>query len=449
MVSSESVALLVGRAGDGVLLAAVAAAGWRLERIDVVEAENGASPGRAVGLAAIPDRDPGWLAHVQEQLRRHSHTRWVAVVSPDSAADPAVRELIAIHCVDYHITPVYPERLRASLEQAARMAALLAEHGGDELSAGDGQAFVCRSPALKAIENDLRKIAPSDMPVLITGETGTGKELIARTVHLASGRRDRPFVAVNCASMPPSLIHAELFGFEKGAFTGAHQRRVGHLEAAGGGTIFLDEIGDLDAELQALLLRFLEEKAVRRVGGSEEMTVDARVVAATHVDLEAAVEQGRFREDLYYRLNVLRVRLPPLRDRPEDIEVLAREFLLRYAREKSTRVCGFTRAALAAMTAHPWPGNVRELLNRVRRAAVMAEGRLITPLDLHLVDHDAPDNPLSLQMAREQAEKLTLREALRRASWNATRAAQLVGVSRATFYRLLEKHRLLPATAGA
>ncbi len=428
--SSESVALLVGRAGDGVLLAAVAAAGWRLERIDLAETEHGAAPGR-VGIAAIPDRDPGWLAHVQELLRRHPHISWIAVVSPDSGADPAVRELIAIHCHDYHITPLYPERLRFSLEQASRMASLVAELGGDPLPAPEGHAFVCRSPALKSIESDLRKIAPVEMPVLITGETGTGKELIARTVHHMSGRRDQPFVAVNCASMPTSLIRAELFGFEKGAFAGAHERRVGQLEAASGGTIFLDEIGGLDAELQALLLRFLEEKAVRRVGGGEEMTVDARVVAATHVDLEAAVEQGSFREELYHRLSVLRISVPPLRERPEDIEALAREFLARHAREHSSRVYGFSRSALAAMTAHPWPGNVRELINRVRRAAVMADGRLITPLDLQLVDQDAPDNPLSLQLAREQAEMLTLREALRRSGWNATRPAPLVGGSRA------------------
>jgi DNA-binding NtrC family response regulator len=186
---------------------------------------------------------------------------------------------------------------------------------------------------------------------------------------------------------------------------------------------------------------------VRRVGGREEMMVDARVVAATHVDLEEAVKHGRFREDLYYRLNVLRVKLPPLRERPEDVEALAVEFLSRLGREQPSRVIGFSRAALAAMHRHPWPGNVRELLNRVRRAAVMAEGRLITPADLHLDQDDDGDERLNLDVAREQVEKVTLREALRRTGGNATHAARLVGVSRATFYRLLEKHRLLPVAA--
>jgi DNA-binding NtrC family response regulator len=453
---SSNVALLLGRGSDGELVSTVTAAGWQVQPIaDDETGQDGSSAGTqerpAVGLISIPDRDPGWLARVHRVIQRRRQTGWIAVVSPESVADPCVRELIVVHCVDYHTTPACSERLRFALGHAAGMAALVVQNSDVEadlvMPMDGGDAFVCRSPGLQLIRRDLMKIAPSDMPVLITGETGTGKELIARTVHQASARRAQPFVAVNCAAMPPSLIHAELFGFEKGAFTGAHRRKVGHLEAAAGGTIFLDEIGDLDAELQVLLLRFLEQKSVRRVGGREEMIVDARVVAATNVDLEAAVARGNFREDLYYRLNVLRVLLPPLRERPEDIEALAREFLARYAREQPTHVAGFSRAAVAAMNGYPWPGNVRELLNRVRRAAVMAEGRLITPADLHLEEQAEAVDELSLDLAREQAERRTLREALRRTGGNATRAARLVRVSRATFYRLLEKHRLLPVAA--
>jgi DNA-binding NtrC family response regulator len=446
-MTSKKVALLIGRFTDGALESTVVAAGWRVQHVEEEPGDRAVSA--RVGLVSIPDRDPGWLSKLHRVVEGRQQTDWIAVVSPDSIADPWVREFVAVHCVDYHTTPVCADRLRYALGHAAGMAALVAHNSEDNeaLAVDEEQAFVCKSPALQVIKRDLHKIAPVDMPVLITGETGTGKELVARTVHQVSRRREQPFVAVNCASMPPSLIHAELFGFEKGAFTGAHRRQVGHLEAAGGGTIFLDEIGDLDSELQALLLRFLEQKAVRRVGGREEMMVDARVVAATHVDLETAVKHGRFREDLYYRLNVLRVKLPPLRDRPEDVEALATEFLARLAREQPSRVIGFSRAAVAAMNRHTWPGNVRELLNRVRRAAVMAEGRLITPADLHLDQELDGDERLSLDVAREQVEKLTLREALRRTGGNATHAARMVGVSRATFYRLLDKHRLLPVAA--
>jgi DNA-binding NtrC family response regulator len=460
-MTPDSVALLVSRIADESLVSTAAAAGWKLQPIDHDAARPaseaaGARAGGKVGLVDIPDGDPAWLAHVQRVVERRRHIAWIAVVSPESIADPRVREFIAIHCADYHTTPVCAERLRHALGHAAGMAALVAnDHApslpvdGDDAAdaADDGHALVCRSPALQLIRRDLEKIASADMPVLITGETGTGKELIARAVHRSSRRRDQPFVAVNCASMPLSLIHAELFGFEKGALTGEDRRRFGHRQPAAGGTVFLDEIGDLDPELQALLLRFLEQKTVRRVGGPEEMQAAARVVAATRVDLEPAVAQGRFREDLYYRLNVLRVVLPPLRDRPEDVEALARAFLARFAGERPSHVVGFSKSAVSAMVGHSWPGNARELLNRVRRAVVMADGRLITPADLHLDEQVVAEGDLRLDQAREQAEQLTVREALRRTGGNATRAARLIGVSRATFYRLLDKHRLLPVAA--
>jgi DNA-binding NtrC family response regulator len=310
------------------------------------------------------------------------------------------------------------------------------------LSNGTGceSMFIGQSPTMQSLRRDLVKIAGVDACALITGETGTGKELAARAIHQLSGRRDRPFVAINCVSSPPSLIHAELFGFEKGAFTGAHQHKVGHIEAARGGTIFLDEVGDLHPDLQALLLRFLEEQAVRRVGGREEIHVDARVLAATNVHLESAIKQGKFREDLYYRLNVLRVNTPPLREHSEDIEAMALIFLDRYVEENYTKLRGYTKSALRALRAHSWPGNVRELLNRIRRAIVMCDGPMITPHDLCL-DVETPDQPtLNLDAARFEAEKSTLLAALRKTGWNARKSADLVGVSRATFYRLLERH---------
>jgi DNA-binding NtrC family response regulator len=296
--------------------------------------------------------------------------------------------------------------------------------------------------------HDIERMAAVDAPVMITGESGTGKELAARAIHRLSVRRREPFVAVNCVSLPPSLIHAELFGFEKGAFTGAHQRKAGHFELAQGGTIFLDEIGDLDPELQALLLRFLEEKTVRRVGGHAEINLDVRVLAATHIDLEAAVKAGRFRDDLYYRLNVLRLVMPPLRDRQGDIELLANAFFERYAGESHGRLRGFAPSALRAMQDYHWPGNVRELMNRVRRALVMSEGHLLTAEDLRLKVE--PDEPpvINLDAARFEAERLSLLAALQHAGRSAGKAAALLGVSRATLYRLVERHGLKLDEAG-
>lgn len=418
--------------------------GWQSEYCNVVGHLSRKSAFRDchVGIACMAMSDPAWLAKVCETAASHSRIPWIAVVGRGLIDREPIREFVAIHCVDYQTTPLDRERFLATLGHAAGMAQLVAPDRGLLQSSSEPWTIVGHSLAMQSLRHDLAKIAAVDAPVLITGETGTGKELVARTIHQLSRRHDRPFVAINCVSLPPSLIHAELFGFEKGAFTGAHQRKVGHFEAARGGTIFLDEIGDLHPDLQALLLRFLEEQAVRRVGGREQIHIDARVLAATNVDLEAAVRLGRFREDLYYRLNVLRVGTPPLRERREDIDVLALTFLNRYVGEKQTRLRGFTRPALTALRAHSWPGNVRELLNRVRRAIVMTEGTLITPLDLRL-GVDAAGRPMpSLDAARREAERRTILAALQRTGWSASKSADLIGVSRATFYRLLDRHGL-------
>jgi DNA-binding NtrC family response regulator len=302
---------------------------------------------------------------------------------------------------------------------------------------------------MQRLRRELDRIASSDAPVFISGESGAGKELVARTIHAKSARCEQPFVAVNCVSLSPTLIYAELFGYEKGAFTGAHRRKAGHLESAHRGTILLDEIGDLDSELQALLLRFLEEKTIRRVGGSEELPLDVRVIAATHVDIEAAVRAGRFREDLYYRLNVLRVHMPPLRERPHDIAQLARTFLARFGSERRGRpLRGFASSAVDAMHAYDWPGNVRELVNRIRRAIVMCEGPLISAADLQLAA-GSPGHPVrDLVTARSQVEREALLAALRQSNWSASKAAALLGVSRATFYRLIVRHEISVEDSG-
>lgn len=401
-----------------------------------------------VGLAYLSSSDPAWLARMRHTVISHRRMPWIAIVDPGLIERDTIREFIAIHCIDYQTLPLDSQRLLGALGHAVGMARLVRPEPTMWNGTGYESMLIGHSRAMASLRRDLAKIACVDACALITGETGTGKELAARAIHQLSTRRDRPFVAINCVSLPPSLIHAELFGFEKGAFTGAHQRKVGHIEAASGGTIFLDEVGDLHPDLQALLLRFLEEQAVRRVGGREEIHVDARVLAATNVDLESAITHGRFREDLYYRLNVLRVNTPPLREHSEDIETLALTFLDRYVDDHHTKLRGYTKSALRALRAHSWPGNVRELLNRIRRAIVMCDGQMITPHDLCL-DAESPSQPLlSLDAARFEAERNTLLAALKQTGWNARKSADLVGVSRATFYRLLERHGFTAEHSG-
>jgi transcriptional regulator with PAS, ATPase and Fis domain len=264
--------------------------------------------------------------------------------------------------------------------------------------------------------------------------------MIARAVHQRSRQRGGPFVAVNCGALPETLIHAELFGYEKGAFTGAYKRKIGRIESAQNGTIFLDEIGDLPQQLQVYLLRFLEQKTIERLGGNQSLTSNARVIAATHVDLEQAVSEGRFREDLYYRLNVLSIEVPRLAQRNSDIELLARFFLHKFAREQGSVVRGFTRQAVAAMQHYDWPGNVREMINRIRRALVMSENRMITPRDLGLAESDARVEIEPLEQVRAHAEEVAVRSCLSQSMNNVSHAAKLLGVSRVTLYRMMDKY---------
>lgn len=305
------------------------------------------------------------------------------------------------------------------------------------------RSLVGTSRAIQQVRQMMQQVADTDASVLILGESGTGKEVVARNLHYHSKRREGPFVPVNCGAIPAELLESELFGHEKGAFTGAHQRKVGRIEAADGGTLFLDEIGDLPLELQANLLRFLQEQQIERVGGSRPVEVDVRVLAATHVDLEAAIDAGTFREDLYYRLNVLQVGTAPLRERSEDLPLLANHFSRLYSLETGRRPRRFSEDALAAMAMHAWPGNVRELANRVRRGLVLAEGRQIEAQDLGLECARGDGPPLSsLEVYKLCAERQAMCDALARYGDNLSVAARMLGVSRPTFYRLLHKHRL-------
>jgi two-component system NtrC family response regulator len=286
------------------------------------------------------------------------------------------------------------------------------------------------------------KVAPSTTTVLIYGESGTGKELIARALHNASPRRDRPFFAVNIAALPEGILEAELFGYEKGAFTGAAKTTVGKIETADGGVLFLDEVGDLPLALQAKLLRFLQERIIERLGGRKEIPVDVRVVCATHQDLRALIREGRFREDLFYRINEATIVVPPLRERGDDAVVLARAFLTRFAKQLQRPIRDFTRTALEVIEHHEWPGNVRELENRIKRAVIMADGMEITEGDLELEEVQVAPEPFELREAREIAERRAVLRALAYTDNNVSRTAELLGVTRPTLYNLMKKHGL-------
>ncbi|NNA05759.1 sigma-54-dependent Fis family transcriptional regulator [Pseudomonas lundensis] len=377
---------------------------------------------------------------VKDMISR-SGTEWIAVLSPDTLQLKTVGDFVCEWFFDFHTLPFDVSRVQVTLGRAFGMARLRGRSTDPIESAG--HELLGESRAIRDLRKLLGKLAPTESPVLIRGESGTGKELVARTLHRQSQRHARPFVAINCGAIPEHLIQSELFGHEKGAFTGAHQRKVGRIEAAHGGTLFLDEIGDLPLELQANLLRFLQEKHIERVGGSQPIPVDVRVLAATHVDLEAAIINGRFREDLYYRLNVLQVFTAPLRERHGDMAMLANHFARFYSQETGRRPRTFSEQALVAMGNHDWPGNVRELANRVRRGLVLAEGRQIEPGDLGLETRQAPSLAMgTLEDYKDRAERQALCDVLQRHSNNLSLAAKVLGVSRPTFYRLLHKHQI-------
>lgn len=377
---------------------------------------------------------------VKDMISR-SGTEWIAVLSPDTLQLKTVGDFVCEWFFDFHTLPFDVSRVQVTLGRAFGMARLRGRSTDPIESAG--HELLGESRAIRDLRKLLGKLAPTESPVLIRGESGTGKELVARTLHRQSQRHARLFVAINCGAIPEHLIQSELFGHEKGAFTGAHQRKIGRIEAAHGGTLFLDEIGDLPLELQANLLRFLQEKHIERVGGSQPIPVDVRVLAATHVDLEAAIINGRFREDLYYRLNVLQVFTAPLRERHGDMAMLANHFARFYSQETGRRPRTFSEQALVAMGNHDWPGNVRELANRVRRGLVLAEGRQIESCDLGLETRQAPSLTMgTLEDYKDRAERQALCDVLQRHSNNLSLAAKVLGVSRPTFYRLLHKHQI-------
>ncbi|MDR5737819.1 sigma-54 dependent transcriptional regulator [Caballeronia sp. LZ016] len=365
---------------------------------------------------------------------------WVAATVSGQLEDAAVRRLIRDYCFDYVTLPTSNDRIVDSVGHAYGMVSLHDAASNDPRIEGRAEGEMVGScDAMLALFRSIRKVAMTDAPVFISGESGTGKELTAVAIHERSARRDQPFVAINCGAIPAHLLQSELFGYERGAFTGANQRKIGRVEAANGGTLFLDEIGDLPLESQASLLRFLQERKVERLGGHGSTPVDVRIISATHVDMQTAMIEGRFRADLYHRLCVLQIDEPPLRARGKDIELLAKHMLDRFKKDASRRLRGFSPCAIAAIHNYGWPGNVRELINRVRRAIVMSEGRQITARDLELGEY-VEVAPVSLAQAREAAERQAIELALLRHRGRLGDAAQELGISRVTLYRLLSAH---------
>ncbi|GGD68199.1 MULTISPECIES: sigma-54 dependent transcriptional regulator [Caballeronia] len=365
---------------------------------------------------------------------------WVAATVSGQLEDAAVRRLIRDYCFDYVTLPTSNDRIVDSVGHAYGMVALHDAASNDPRTEGRAEGEMVGScDAMLALFRSIRKVAMTDAPVFISGESGTGKELTAVAIHERSARRDQPFVAINCGAIPAHLLQSELFGYERGAFTGANQRKIGRVEAANGGTLFLDEIGDLPLESQASLLRFLQERKVERLGGHGSTPVDVRIISATHVDMQTAMIEGRFRADLYHRLCVLQIDEPPLRARGKDIELLAKHMLDRFKKDASRRLRGFSPCAIAAIHNYGWPGNVRELINRVRRAIVMSEGRQITARDLELGEY-VEVAPVSLAQAREAAERQAIELALLRHRGRLGDAAHELGISRVTLYRLLSAH---------
>jgi DNA-binding NtrC family response regulator len=376
---------------------------------------------------------------VDQFLRAHGTVQWVGVVGAAALASDACRDLIADHLYDYHSEPVDQRRLADTLGHVHGWATL---RQARPRAMGTATRQLGNSSAIVRLREQVARVARTPAPVLIWGESGSGKELAAQAVHEQSPRARAPFIAVNCGAIAPHLIQSELFGHEKGAFTGATRDKAGLLEAADGGTVFLDEIADLPRELQANLLRFLQEKTITRLGATRAISLDVRVIAASHVDLQDAVAGGAFREDLYYRLAVLPVTVPSLRERREDLMLLADHFFALYAMEKHPRLKGFASGAVSAILAHHWPGNVRELMNRVRRAMVMAEGRLVSAADLGFADPFDVAPPVALDDTLLHSERVAIQDCLNRAGQNVSRAARELGVSRTTMYRLLSKHNM-------
>jgi two-component system, NtrC family, response regulator len=396
-----------------------------------------------LGLPPEPRGAGEGLKCLKELLRIDPGTKAIVVTGNQEKGNGL--KAIEQGAFDYFLKPADIEELKVVLKRAWSIFRIEREHA-DATPPGSGAGFeelIGECPEMRRVFGMIRKVAGTDAPVLVEGESGTGKELIARAIHrLADGSRERPFVAINCGAIPENLLESELFGHEKGAFTGADMQKKGKIEYANDGTLFLDEVGELPLLLQVKLLRFLQEHQVERVGGRGAIRVSARVIAATNRELKKEISEGRFREDLYYRLGVVSMIAPPLRDRGDDIVVLANHFLKRFAAQYRAAVQGFRSDATVAIRSYGWPGNVRELENKVKRAVIMSDKKMLTPADLDLSPQSEEHHVDSLRDVRSAAERDHVVKVLGKWNWNITKAAQEMGISRPTLHDFIKKYGL-------
>jgi len=395
-----------------------------------------------LGLPPDPDGATEGLATLSAILSEAPGTKVIMVTGNDEREN-AVRA-VGMGAYDFYQKPIDIEVLRLIVQRAYALYELEVENKKLLRSRSSPlEGIIASSPSMLKVCRTVEKVAATDATVLLLGDSGTGKELVARALHDLSPRADKKFIAINCAAIPENLLESELFGYEKGAFTGAAKQTRGKIEYADGGTLFLDEVGDLPLSLQVKLLRFLQERVIERLGGRQEIPVDVRVICATHQDLPAATQEGRFREDLYYRISEITIRIPPLREREGDALLLARTFLDKYGVEYRRNLRGFAPDAVAAIEAHGWPGNVRELENKLKRAVILAEGNRITAEELELADSgDGADLSLNLRDVREAAERVAVQRAMSLYNGNMSKAAEILGVSRPTLYDLVKKFGL-------
>ena len=415
-------------------------AGDRAEAIAKFSSEKPAAVLLDLGLPPHPGNPEEGLAALSELLALDRFAK-IVIITGQNEKEIALRA-IGAGAYDFLCKPVQMDELNFLLKRCIHVSELEKEFAGmQSLLAGESfEGILGGSPKMRPVFDLIRKVATTDASVLILGESGTGKEMVARAVHNKSDRRDGPFVAINCGAIPENLLESELFGHERGAFTGAHIQREGKLETANGGTLFLDEIGEMPPALQVKLLRFLQDQTFERVGGREEIHVNVRVIAATNADLPKHMADGTFREDLFYRLAVVQILLPPLRERENDVLLLAKFFLQHFAADANKPELAFEPDVLRALNKHPWPGNVRELENCVRRAVIMAEGLRITAHDLELNGNGIKTNgAVTMKDAREAVERQMLQQALRKYSGKITPAAAELGLSRPTIYELMDK----------
>jgi len=393
-----------------------------------------------LGLPPDPVGASEGLSTLQQILALAPDTK-VIVLTGNQDHSHAVKA-IAMGAYDFHQKPFAPEVLCLVVERAFYLHTLQQENRNLLSTQVDSpiSGIITRDPALIKVCRNVEKVAPSDASVILLGDSGTGKEILAKALHLSSARKSKRFIAINCAAIPETLLESELFGYEKGAYTGAVRQTLGKIELANGGTFFLDEVSDLPMALQAKLLRFLQERVIERIGGREEIPVDVRVVCATHQNLPELIEANHFRKDLYYRLSEIVITIPPLRDRLGDAILLAHHFRNKFSAQEKLSPLNFSQEAMAAIESHQWPGNIREMENCIKRAVIMADGAQISAEDLGLQIPSTPIEPINLRQVREEAERSALVKTMARVNGNVVKAAELLGVSRPTIYDLMNRH---------